>query len=230
MENKLKAGLYLVPTPIGNLEDITLRALRVLKECDLIACEDTRHSGMLLKKYQIEKQLLSYHDYNEAEKSTYIAELIQNGKVVALISDAGSPCISDPGFKIVNLCNQLNLPIIPLPGATAFVPALSVSGFAIHNFTFLGFPPQKKGRQTFLKNLLEKNETLIVYESSHRILKFIKELKEYGLNQRKICLCREISKVFESFKIGTSDEVITYLNKPENQKGEFVVVIDSKES
>lgn len=229
MENKLKAGLYLVPTPIGNLEDITLRALRVLKECDIIACEDTRHSGMLLKKYQIEKQLLSYHDYNEAEKSGYIAELIQNGKIVALISDAGSPCISDPGFKIVNLCNQLNLPIIPLPGATAFVPALSVSGFAIHNFTFLGFPPQKKGRQTFIKNLIEREETLIVYESSHRILKFIKELQEFGLAERKICLAREISKLFESFKIGNSNEIITYLNKAENQKGEFVVVLDAKE-
>ncbi|MCX6147355.1 MAG: 16S rRNA (cytidine(1402)-2'-O)-methyltransferase [Candidatus Kapabacteria bacterium] len=228
MENKLKAGLYLVPTPIGNLEDITLRALRVLKECDLIACEDTRHSGMMLKKYQIEKKLISYHDYNEADKSHYIAELIQSGKIVALISDAGSPCISDPGFKIVNLCNHFNLLIVPLPGATAFVPALTVSGFAIHNFTFLGFPPQKKGRQTFIKNMLERQETVIVYESSHRILKFVNELQEFGLGERRICLAREISKVFESFKIGNATEVLNYLKKAENQKGEFVLVIEEK--
>ena len=223
----LKPGLYLVPTPIGNLEDITLRALNVLKEADIIACEDTRNSGQLLKLLEIKpKKLISYHNYNEAEKSDELINLIKNGKSVALISDAGSPLISDPGFKIVNLCIQNEITIVPLPGATAFVPALSASGMPVNSFTFLGFPPAKKGRQTFLKFLENIRHTVVLYESPHKIIKLLEELIEiYGKNIQ-ICIAREISKIYEEFTRGEIESVLNTYQKKSSIKGEIVVIID----
>lgn len=223
----LKPALYLVPTPIGNLEDITLRALNILKEVDVIACEDTRNSGQLLKLLEIKpKRLVNYHNFNESEKSDELINLIKNGKSIALISDAGSPLISDPGFKIVNLCIDNEITIVPLPGATAFVPALSASGMPVNNFTFLGFPPAKKGRQTFLKSLEKIRHTVILYESPHKIIKLIEELIEiYGKNIQ-ICIAREISKIYEEFSRGRIEDVLNTYRKKSSIKGEIVVIID----
>ncbi len=223
----LKPALYLVPTPIGNLEDITLRALNILKSADIIACEDTRNSGQLLKLLEIKpKKLLSYHNFNEAEKSDELIALIKSGKSIALISDAGSPLISDPGFKIVNLCIENCIDIIPLPGATAFVPALSASGMPVNSFTFLGFPPAKKGRQTFLKALDNYKNTVVLYESPHKIIKLMEEIIEiYGKNI-KICIAREISKIYEEFTRGIIEDVLNTYRKKTSIKGEIVVIID----
>ncbi len=229
---ELKPALYLVPTPIGNVEDITLRAINILQNADIIACEDTRHTGVLLKlldKITNNKKLISYFDHNESERSSYLIKEIINGRSVALVSDAGTPCISDPGYKIVSAAVQNNIKIVPLPGATAFVPALIASGFAVHNFTFLGFPPQKKGRQTFLTNALESSNTIILYESSHRIIKLLNEIAliaSQSGQKRNIFVAREISKLYEEqIRFSTDD----FLN---NQvvvvtKGEFVVIIES---
>ena len=229
-KNKIEPALYIIPTPIGNLEDITLRAINILKNVDIIACEDTRRSGLLLKSLDIStsSRLSSYYDFNEDTKSISLIDEILNGKSVALISDAGTPCISDPGYKLVNKGIEKGVKIISLPGATAFVPALVASGFAVHSFTFLGFPPQKKGRSTFLKNALSIPNTVILYESSHRISKLISEISQIA-NSRDICIGREISKVFEEYIRFNTSEFINEKIKI-TEKGEFVVIISQPQA
>ena len=227
-QNIIEPCLYIIPTPIGNLQDITFRAVQILKNVDIIACEDTRHSGLLLKSLEIpsDKKLRSYHDYNEETKSIEIINEIKKGKSVALISDAGTPCISDPGYRLIKKAKENNIKIISLPGAKAFIPALVASGLAVHSFVFMGFPPQKKGRQTFLKNAINNENTIILYESSHRILKLIKEIAELDGN-RNIFISREISKIYEEhINFNTSE----FLNNEITitQKGEFVVIIEGK--
>jgi 16S rRNA (cytidine1402-2'-O)-methyltransferase len=225
----LEIGLYIVPTPIGNLQDITLRSLNVLRSVDYIACEDTRSTDKLLKFYNIPvPKLFSYHNFNETEKSQYIIELIKEGKKVALVSDAGTPLISDPGYKIVQLMIENNLYFEVLPGANAVLPALIFSGFPVHSFTFLGFPPQKKNRKKFLENLKNLDSTIILYESPFRIKKLVLELKEIFTENQKISISREISKKFEETIRGTIKEVNDLVNKKENLKGEFVVLISGE--
>ena len=227
-QNNILPCLYIVPTPIGNLQDITIRAIKILKDVDIIACEDTRHSGLLLKSLEISSanRLRSYHDYNEETKSIEIINEIKNGKSVALISNAGTPCISDPGYRLVKKARENNIKIISLPGATAFVPALVSSGLAVHSFSFLGFPPQKKGRQTFIKKVVDSEKTIILYESSHRILKLIKEIAELDSN-RNIFISREISKIYEEhISFNTSQFLNNEITITE--KGEFVVFIEGK--
>ncbi len=227
-KNLIEPALFIVPTPIGNLEDITLRALRILKEADIIACEDTRRMGQLLKHYDIQsKRLESYYEQNEITKAGYLIELINNGYSVALTTDAGTPGISDPGFRIIKQAKEKNIKIIPLPGATSIIPALLGSGFALNEFKFVGFPPHKKGRQTFLNNLKQESSVIIILESPNRIIKLLNELYNVFENTRKVCLARELTKIYEEFLIGTPVELIELLNKRQNIKGEFVVVISS---
>lgn len=233
MENKntIERALYIVPTPIGNLDDITLRAIKVLKEIDIIASEDTRRAGQLMKLLEISgKKFISYHEHNEREKSVQVAELIVQGKSIALISDAGTPGISDPAYRLINECIVKGIKIIPLPGATAFVPALLASGFGTDKFIFLGFPPHKKGRKTFINNLEELEMTSILYESPYRIEKLIKEMAEAGMGNRRICIAREISKIHEEFIRGTVDECLLIFDEHKNLKGEFVIVVDANKN
>jgi len=227
--NELQNALYLVPTPIGNLEDITLRAIKVLTNADVIACEDTRHTGQLMKLLGIRPKLLeSYHDHNEQSKSEKLVSLLLDGKTIALVSDAGSPAVSDPGFRLVKLAINHNIPIVPLPGPTAFVPALSASGFAINEFIFLGFPPQKKGRQTFFKRISNYEQTIVLYESPYRISKTIDEIIQYFGEERNICISREISKMYEEFIRGTAGEVKQLIASRNSLKGEIVIIIEGK--
>ena len=228
IQNNIISCLYIVPTPIGNMQDITFRAVNVLKDVDIIACEDTRRTGLLLKLLNISatNRLKSYFDHNEETKSIEIINEIKKGKSVALISDAGTPCISDPGYKLVKIANENNIKIISLPGATAFIPALVASGLATHNFTFFGFPPQKKGRQTFLKNIINSENTIILYESSHRILKLINEIAELD-NDRNIFISRELTKIFEEHISFNTSQFINNEIKI-NDKGEFVLIIEGK--
>ena len=227
-QNDISNCLYIVPTPIGNLQDITLRAIKILKEVDIIACEDTRRSKLLLKSLDIPSanRLRSYFDYNEETKSTEIINEIKKGKSVALITDAGTPCISDPGYRLVKKSKENNIKIVSLPGATAFVPALVSSGLPVHSFSFLGFPPQKKGRQAFIKNIINSENTTIVYESPHRILKLMKEIAELDGN-RNIFISREISKIYEEhINFSTSQYLTGEITITE--KGEFVVIVEGK--
>ncbi len=219
------AKLYIVPTPIGNLEDITLRAIRILKECDLILAEDTRNSIHLLKHLQIEKPLKSYHQHNEHKILQEIIELIQQGKNIALVSDAGTPAISDPGFLLVRECIAAGIDVETLPGPTAFVPALVNSGFPCDNFVFIGFLPVKKGRSTKLKSLLEETKTIILYESPYRLVKALEELKATLGDERRASVSRELSKFFEETKRGTLQELITYFSL-KTVKGEIVIVVE----
>lgn len=223
----MSGKLYLVPTPIGNLEDITLRALRILKEVDAIMAEDTRQSIKLLKHYEIDKPLMSYHMHNEHKELTRFIDLLHSGKNLALISDAGTPAISDPGFLIVRECLKENIVVDCLPGATAFVPALVKSGLPSDSFCFEGFLPEKKGRQTMLKKLAEEERTIIIYESPYRLVKSLYQFKEYFGADRQASVSRELSKLFEETRNGTFDELIAYYeSKP--PKGEIVVVIAGK--
>jgi 16S rRNA (cytidine1402-2'-O)-methyltransferase len=227
---KLKPALYIVPTPLGNKDDITLRALKILSYADILACEDTRHTGNLLKQFDIKfKKLESYHDYNEKNKAQYLVNEILSGKSVALVSDAGTPGISDPGFSIVNIAQTANVQIVPLPGPTALIPALIASGFAIHQFAFLGFPPQKKGRKSFLERAVKYDFTTIFYESPHRIEKLIDELILLCGNERKVCIAREISKIYEQYFTGILFKTKSALNKEIPVKGEFVLVLEGLE-
>lgn len=229
MGKTLQPGLYLVPTPIGNLEDMTQRAIRILQQADIIACEDTRRTGQLLKQFGIQKKKLSsYHEHNEKEKAKQLANELLAGKTVALVSDAGTPAISDPGYRIIKTAIENDIKIISLPGATAFAPALAASGIPINNFLFLGFPPQKKGRKSFLKKISNLEWTIVLYESPYRILKLIDELIEYCGGERQICIAREISKIYEEFIRGTLLECREALLKKPSIKGEFVVVIEGK--
>lgn len=222
----MSGQLYIVPTPIGNLEDITLRAINVLKSVDLILAEDTRTSLFLLKHLQIEKPLKSYHQHNEHKILEELTTALSGGKNMALISDAGTPGISDPGFLLIREAIAKNIPVISLPGATAFVPALVNSGFPCNEFSFYGFLPQKKGRQTRLKLLANEEKTFIVYESPFRLIKLLEEFKMHLASHRKISVSREISKLYEETKRGTADELLAYFSsKP--VKGELVVVVEA---
>lgn len=216
--------LYLIPTPIGNLEDITLRALRLLKECDLVLAEDTRTSGMLLKHLEISKPMASFHIHNEHQKLAGFIRQLKEGKTLCLISDAGTPAISDPGFLLVREAIREGIEVQCLPGPTAFVPALVCSGFPTDRFRYEGFLPQKKGRQTRLKEILESSSTVVLYESPHRILKLLEELKSLGAADRQVSVSREISKHFEETLRGTAEELLQHFTS-KAPKGEFVVCI-----
>lgn len=227
MTGKKKTSLFLVPTPIGNLADITLRALEVLKSADLILAEDTRTSGHLLKHYNIGKPMQSFHNFNEHKVLATLIQRMQRGEVMALISDAGTPGISDPGFLIARACMQAGLLIECLPGPTAFVPALIKSGLPADRFTFEGFLPQKKGRQTLLKKLADEERTMIFYESPHRLLKTLQQFSEYFGVERKSSVSRELTKMFEETINGSLHELINYfMEKP--IKGEIVIVVEGK--
>ena len=220
--------LYVVPTPVGNMEDITLRALRVLKEADLILAEDTRTPSVLLKHYDIHTPQKSHHKFNEHETSEAMAERIAAGETVALISDAGTPCISDPGFMLVRACVDKGVEVQCLPGATAFVPALVDSGLPNDRFYFEGFLPQKKGRQTRLKELATLTHSIIIYESPFRLVKTLEQLAEYMGADRKASVSREISKKFEETRRGTLSELVASFKEREG-KGEIVIIIAGKD-
>ena len=217
--------LFIVPTPVGNLEDITLRAIRVLKEADLILAEDTRTSSVLLHHYDIPTPLRSHHKFNEHETSDRIADEIAAGKNVALISDAGTPGISDPGFMLVRACVERGVEVQCLPGATAFVPALIDSGLPCDRFYFEGFLPQKKGRQTRLKQLAKQDHTMIIYESPFRLQKTLVELGTYLGQERRASVTREISKVHEDTQRGTLAELAEHY-KQFPPKGEIVIIVE----
>ncbi len=219
--------LYLVPTPIGNLEDITLRAIRVLKEVDLILAEDTRTSGKLLKHFEISTHMQSHHMHNEHRMVERIIERIKNGETVALISDAGTPAISDPGFLLTRACVESGIEIECLPGATAFVPALVNSGLPNDKFIFEGFLPVKKGRQTRLTFLTEETRTMIFYESPHKLLKTLTNFAEYFGANRPISVSRELTKLYEETVRGSIAEVIEHFTI-KAPKGEFVIVVGGK--
>ncbi len=219
--------LFLVPTPIGNLEDMTFRAISVLKEVDLILAEDTRTSGKLLKHYQITIPMQSHHMHNEHKTVNTIVRRLQSGETIALISDAGTPAISDPGFLLTRACIENNIQVECLPGATAFVPALVNSGLPNDKFVFEGFLPVKKGRQTRLKILTEESRTMIFYESPHKLLKTLGNFAEYFGEDRLVSVSRELSKLHEETVRGTVKEVLTHFeNKP--PKGEIVIVLGGK--
>lgn len=219
--------LFLVPTPVGNLEDMTLRAIRILKEVDLILAEDTRNSGKLLKHFEINTPMHSHHMHNEHRTVENIVRRIQNGETFALISDAGTPAISDPGFLLVRACVEAGIEVDCLPGATAFVPALVNSGFPNDKFVFEGFLPVKKGRQTRLKLLAEESRTIIFYESPHKLLKTLSQFLEYFGEERLISVSREISKLHEETIRGTVAEVLQHYSQ-KSPKGEIVVVVSGK--
>jgi 16S rRNA (cytidine1402-2'-O)-methyltransferase len=220
--------LHVVPTPIGNLEDITYRAIRVLKESDIILAEDTRTSGFLLKHYAIETKMFSHHKFNEHQSSQHIVERILAGANVALISDAGTPAISDPGFLLVRACVEAGIRIECLPGATAFVPALVMSGLPNDRFCFEGFLPPKKGRQTRLKELQSEPRTMVFYESPYRVLKTLTQFAEFFGADRLATTSREISKIYEETSRGTLSELIAHFTQID-PRGEFVIVVSGKE-
>ena len=220
--------LYVVPTPVGNMEDMTFRAVRLLKEADLILAEDTRTSGILLKHYDIRNQLLSHHKFNEHDTSARIVERLLAGQNVALISDAGTPGISDPGFFLVREAVKAGVEVQCLPGATAFVPALVASGLPCDRFCFEGFLPQKKGRQTRLLSLQDEERTMIFYESPYRLLKTLQQFAEVFGGERRVSVCREISKVHEESVRGTLSEVVAHFQATE-PRGEIVIVLAGTE-
>ena len=221
--------LYLVPTPVGNLEDMTLRAIRILKEVDLILAEDTRTSGFLLKHFGIETRMMSHHKFNEHKTVAAVCERIERGENIALISDAGTPAISDPGFLLVRECVAHEVEVECLPGATAFVPALVNSGLPNDRFCFEGFLPQKKGRQTKLKELSQEPRTMIFYESPFRLVKTLQQFAEYFGTERKACVSREISKLHEENARGTVTELAAYFTEKQ-PKGEIVIVVAGLEN
>lgn len=219
--------LYLIPTPIGNLEDITLRALRILKEVDLVLAEDTRTSKPLMKHFEISTPLQSHHLFNEHAKVEEVVNQIKSGVTIALITDAGTPGISDPGFLLVRECIKNAIEVETLPGATAFVPALVNSGLPSERFCFEGFLPHKKGRQTKLESLVEEERTMIFYESPHRLIKTLTSFSEYFGKERKASISRELTKMFEENKRGTLEELIAYFSS-KSIKGEIVIVVGGR--
>ena len=219
--------LYVVPTPIGNLEDMTLRAIRILKEVDTILAEDTRTSSVLLKHYQIDKRLMAYHKFNEHKSLLSFVNRLEGGENIALISDAGTPSISDPGFLLVRACVENGIEVECLPGATALIPAIVNSGFPSDKFCFEGFLPQKKGRQKRLQELAQEERTMVLYESPFRLMKLLEEINQYFGSDRQIAVSRELSKMFEENLRGTVSELIEKL-KDRTIKGEIVVVIKGK--
>lgn len=224
MSEQKKTSLYLVPTPIGNLGDITLRSLEVLKNVDLILAEDTRTSGVLLKHHNISRPLQSFHNFNEHKIVSTLIQRLEKGETMALISDAGTPGISDPGFLITRACVQADLKIECLPGPTAFVPALVKSGLPSDRFVFEGFLPVKKGRQTLLKKLATEERTMIFYESPYRLVKTLEHFKEYFGASRNASVSRELTKMFEETVNGTLEEIIAHFTAKE-PKGEIVIVV-----
>ena len=224
--------LYIVATPIGNLEDISLRAVSILNRVDLILAEDTRITKVLLDKYNVKTRMISYHQHSGFQKINEIISLLKKGNDLALVSDAGTPGINDPGNFLISeaLKETPDLKIIPIPGPNAAIAALSISGFPTDKFMYLGFPPHKKGRQTFFKNLINISNTAVFYESKHRILRALRDLKEISqIYGRQIMVARELTKQFETVYRGTLDEVSNKLNRgKENLLGEFVIVINGK--
>jgi 16S rRNA (cytidine1402-2'-O)-methyltransferase len=219
--------LYVVPTPIGNLEDMTFRAVRVLREADIILAEDTRKTIILLKHYSIQTHLESYHKFNEHKNTERVIERISEGKTVALVSDAGTPGISDPGFLLVRSCLEKGIAVECLPGATALIPAIVDSGLPCDRFCFEGFLPQKKGRQKKLSQLVDEERTMIFYESPYRTLKCLEQFAEFFGDDRKVSVSRELSKIHEETINGTLSEVIAHFKTTE-PKGEIVVVVEGK--
>lgn len=216
--------LILIPTPVGNLEDITLRAIRMLKECDAVLAEDTRVSGKLLKHLGIEKKLMAHHQHNEHKTVDHLVERMEAGDTFALVSDAGTPAISDPGFLLVRACVEAAVEVECLPGPTAFVPALVGSGLPCDKFVFEGFLPHKKGRQTKFKVLAEESRTMVFYESPHRLLKTLQQMAEFWGEDRKACVARELTKIHEELRRGTVKELHAhYSERP--PKGEIVLVV-----
>ncbi len=220
--------LYLVPTPVGNLEDITMRALKVLSEADLILAEDTRTSGQLLKHFDIRKPMLSYHKFNEHQTVERIVELLLAGETIAVVSDAGTPGISDPGFLVAREAIRAGVEVSCLPGATAVVPALVASGLPCDRFCFEGFLPQKKGRQTRIAQLADEVRTMVFYESPHRVVKALQQFIEVFGAERQAAVCREISKLHEEVIRGSLAEVLTHFLELE-PRGEFVIVVAGKD-
>ena len=219
--------LYLVPTPVGNLEDITLRALKVLREADLILAEDTRTSGLLLKHFDIHRPMLSYHKFNEHQTVARIVERLLAGETIAVVSDAGTPGISDPGFLVAREAAKAGVEVSCLPGATAFVPALVASALPCDRFCFEGFLPQKKGRQTRLTQLVDEGRTMVFYESPHRVAKALQQMAEVFGDDRPVAVCREISKLHEEVFRGSLSDAIAHFTEHE-PRGEFVIVVAGK--
>ncbi|MCX2432927.1 16S rRNA (cytidine(1402)-2'-O)-methyltransferase [Pedobacter sp. GR22-10] len=223
----MSGKLFLVPTPIGNLEDMTFRAIRILKECDLILAEDTRTSAPMLRHFGIDKRVFSHHQHNEHKATSEIIKFLQEGQKIALISDAGTPAISDPGFFLVREAIKNDIPVECLPGATAFVPALVNSGLPADAFAFEGFLPAKKGRQTKFRKLAEEERTIILYESPHRLLKTLEEFAQYLGEDRQASVSRELTKMFEETVRGTLVEIKSHFEN-NTLKGEFVICIAGK--
>ena len=220
--------LYIVPSPIGNLADITLRAIEILRSVDLVLAEDTRTSSRLLRHYDVDKPSTPYHQHNEHKIVNHLCEQMLAGKTMALLTDAGTPGVSDPAFLLVRECIRQGIKVECLPGATAFVPALVNSGLPMNRFCFEGFLPQKKGRQTHLKSLVDESRTMVFYESPMRLLRTLKDLAEYFGEQRQCCVSRELTKIYEENKRGTLKEVFDYFNE-KAVKGEIVIVVQGKE-
>lgn len=219
--------LYIVPTPVGNMEDMTLRAIRILKEADLVLAEDTRTTGKLLKHYEISNHLMSHHKFNEHGSSASIVERLKAGQTIALVSDAGTPGISDPGFFLAREAAKAGITVQTLPGATACIPAIVSSGLPCDRFCFEGFLPQKKGRKTRLESLADETRTMVFYESPYRLVKTIQQFAEVFGDDRQACVCREISKMFEESIRGTLKEIADHFTTTE-PKGEIVIVVAGK--
>ena len=222
---------YVVATPIGNMRDMTFRAVETLKNVDLILCEDTRMTQKLLNKYEIKKPTMSYHAQSKLAKTDKIFEFLKEGKDLALVSDAGTPTISDPGAMLIAKIKeelQDEVQVIPIPGASAVIAALSAAGFPTHEFTFLGFLPHKKGRETLFKEITGSDRTMVFYESPHRILKTLESLNKF-CPEKKVCIARELTKIYEEFKTGLPAELLEYLTKnPSKVRGEFTVLVSRK--
>ena len=222
----MSSKLYIVSTPIGNLDDITFRAIKILKEVDLIACEDTRTTKKLLSRFQIQKELTSYHEHNEVEKAAELLCVLKEGKSIALVSDAGTPGISDPGYRIVKLASENGVQVIPVPGASAALAALSVSGLPTSSFTFLGFlPKQNKKLAEYLETIKDRSETLIFYESPKRVIKTLEVMSEV-FGERNVSVSREITKMYEETLRGALPEVISNLKSRDTIKGEIVLIVE----
>lgn len=228
MNHEVKTSLYLVPTPIGNLNDITLRALEILKQVDTILAEDTRTSGILLKHFEIKRPLQSFHNFNEHKVLQGIIERLKNGEVMALISDAGTPGISDPGFLLTRACVEAHIKLECLPGPTALIPALVKSGLPTDRFIFEGFLPVKKGRQTRLTELANEERTMIFYESPYRLTKTLKQFGEYFGSNRIVSVSRELTKIYEETVTGSIQEVLAHF-EAKDVKGEIVIIMGGKE-
>jgi 16S rRNA (cytidine1402-2'-O)-methyltransferase len=218
--------LYVVSTPIGNLEDITFRAVKTLKEVDLIAAEDTRHSRILLERYEIKTPVTSFHAWTDNRKLEALITQLKEGKKIALITDAGTPGISDPGYVLIKAALEQKITIVPIPGPAAFLTALQASGVPTHHFLYLGFLPQKKGRQTLLKTFPSEKRTIVFYESPHRINKTLSELSAI-LDERQLVIARELTKIHEEFFRGTAKEALAHFSAKKTPKGEFTVIISA---